>query len=109
MLAFASGVDTNQAPVDLTAVPLDSLMQLELPKVYAASKVEQKVTQAPASITVITADDIKKQGYQTLGDALRSVPGFNVSYDRNYDFVESAGSNSAISTAGYFCWWTVTG
>src|ERR1700678_980500 len=77
MLAFASGSDTNQATQaapDLTALPLDSLMQLELPKVYAASKVEQKVTEAPASITVITADDIKKQGYQTLGDALQSVP-----------------------------------
>jgi len=87
MLAFASGTDTNQATPDLTALPLDSLMQLELPKVYAASKVEQKETEAPASITVITADDIKKQGYQTLGDALQSVPGFNVSYDRNYEFV----------------------
>ena len=39
MLAFASGSDTNQAAPDLTALPLDSLMQLELPKVYAASKV----------------------------------------------------------------------
>ncbi len=74
MLAFASGSDTNQATPDLTALPLDSLIQLELPKVYAASKVEQKVTEAPASITVITSDEIKKHGYQTLGRCLAERP-----------------------------------
>ena len=91
ILAYPSGIDTNQVPTDLTALPLESLMQIEVPKVYAASKIEQKVTQAPASITIITADDVKKFGYQTLGDVLQSVQGFNVSYDRNYDFVGARG------------------
>src|SRR5665213_1219069 len=87
VLAYAEVDGTNQASADLTALSLESLMQIEVPQVYAASKVEQKVTEAPASITVITSDDVKKQGYRTLGDVLQSVPGFNVSYDRNYDFV----------------------
>jgi iron complex outermembrane receptor protein len=87
ILAFPANSDTNQVAADLTALSLESLMQIEVPKVYAASKIEQKVTQAPASITIVTADDVKKFGYQTLGDVLQSVPGFNVSYDRNYDFV----------------------
>src|ERR1017187_7525511 len=91
ILAYPSGIDTNQVPTDLTALSLESLMQIEVPKVYAASKVEQKVTQAPASITIITADDVKKFGYRTLGDVLQSVQGFNVSYDRNYDFVGARG------------------
>ena len=91
ILAYPSGADTNQVPTDLTALSLESLMQIEVPKVYAASKVEQKVTQAPASITIITADDVKKFGYRTLGDVLQSVQGFNVSYDRNYDFVGARG------------------
>jgi len=87
LACLASSNPTNQASADLTALSLESLMQIEVPQVYAASKVEQKVTEAPASITVITSDDVKKQGYRTLGDVLQSVPGFNVSYDRNYDFV----------------------
>ncbi len=87
VLAYSAGSNTNQTPADLTALSLESLMQIEVPQVYAASKVEQKVTEAPASITVITSDDVKKHGYQTLGDVLQSVPGFNVSYNRNYDFV----------------------
>jgi iron complex outermembrane receptor protein len=92
-LAFPLNSDTNQAAADLTALPLESLMQIEVPKVYAASKIEQKVTQAPASITVITGDEVKKFGYQTLGDVLQSVPGFNISYDRDYDFVDARGVN----------------
>jgi len=62
-------------------------MNLEVPKVYGASKLEQKTTEAPASTTIVTSDEIKKFGYRTLADVLQSVPGFNVSYDRNYDYI----------------------
>ena len=84
-LALADTSTTNA--VDLTALPIEDLMKFEVPKVYAASKVEQKSTQAPASITVVTSDDIKRYGYQTLADVLESVPGFSVTYDRNYDYL----------------------
>lgn len=80
-----------RAEVDLTDVPLEALMQIEVPKVYGASKVEQKTTQAPASVTVITADEIKKMGHRTLASVLQTVQGFNVSYDRNYAFLGSRG------------------
>jgi iron complex outermembrane receptor protein len=72
---------------DLTELPLEALMDIEVPKVYAASKLEQNETEAPASVTVVTADEIKKYGDRTLADVLQSVQGFNVSYDRNYAFL----------------------
>src|SRR5439155_12007827 len=62
-----------------------------IPIVYAASKLEQKATEAPSSITVIGADEIKKYGHRTLADILRSVQGFHVSYDRNYAFLGARG------------------
>lgn len=77
--------------VDLTELPLEALMNLDVPKVYAASKVEQKTTSAPASITIVTADEVKRYGYRTLADVLQSAQGFNVSYDRNYDFLGARG------------------
>ena len=66
-------------------------MDIEVPKVYGASKLEQRETQAPASVTIVTADEIKKYGERTLADVLRTVPGFNVSYDRNYSFLGARG------------------
>ena len=55
--------------------------------VYTASKDEQQVMEAPASVTIITADEIKKYGYRTLADILQGVNGFYVTGDRNYSYL----------------------
>ena len=66
-------------------------MEVEVRKVYGASKLEQKTTEAPSSITIVSSEEIKKYGHRTLGDLLQSVQGFNVSYDRNYSFLGARG------------------
>jgi outer membrane receptor for ferrienterochelin and colicins len=76
---------------DLTELPIEQLMNVDVGKVYGASKIEQKTTEAPASITLVSSDEIKKYGYRTLGEILQSTPGFNVSYDRNYEFLGARG------------------
>lgn len=63
----------------------------EVPSVTAASKYEQDPREAPASISVITRDQIQRFGYRTLGEALNSVRGFFTSYDRNYTYVAVRG------------------
>lgn len=88
--ALSALIDTNQVN-DLMTMPLESLIQIQVPQVYGASKVEQKSTAAPASVSVITSDDIQRYGYRTLAELLRSVPGLNVSYDRNYAFLGTRG------------------
>lgn len=85
--AWAQTPTPSSNHVDLTELPLEALMNLEVPKVYAASKVEQKTTEAPSSVSIVTADEIKKYGYRTLADILQSVQGFYVSYDRDYDYL----------------------
>lgn len=57
------------------------------PKVTAASKQLLSVDQAPASITVITREEIQAFGYQTLPEALRAVRGFFFTDDRIYTYV----------------------
>ena len=67
-----------------------SLFQ-ELPTVTAASKFEQDSREAPASISIITREEIERFGYRTLGEALNAARGIFTSYDRNYTYVAVRG------------------
>ena len=83
--------ENKQAPKDLSQLSLEELMDIKVDTVYGASKFPQKVTEAPSSVTIITADEIEKYGYRTLSDVLQSVPGFYVTNDRNYSYVGMEG------------------
>ena len=61
--------------------------------VYGASKHLQKLTQAPASVTIVSSDEIRKYGYRTLAGALRNVRRLYVTYDRNYAYGGMRGFN----------------
>jgi iron complex outermembrane receptor protein len=62
-------------------------MNIEVASVYSASKYSQKVTEAPSSVSIVSAEQIQLHGYRTLADILSSVRGFYVSNDRNYSYV----------------------
>ena len=91
LLAASARADSGSPDISNLA-DLDLTNLLNIP-VFSASKFEQKSAEAPASTTVITAEEIKRYGYRTLGDVLKSVPGFYVSYDRNYQFLGARGVN----------------
>ena len=61
--------------------------ELKNVQVYSASMYLQSDREAPSSVTIIRADQIRQFGYRTLADILRSVRGFDVTYDRNYAYV----------------------
>lgn len=74
----------GQTSNDLADASLEELLNI---KVYAASRYYQSTSEAPSAVTVITAQEIREHGYRTLADILRNVPGFYVTYDRNYSFL----------------------
>lgn len=73
-------------PSDLTDLTIEELMGIEIDTVSAASRYEQPVTEAPASVSIVTADEIRKFGYRNLADILQGVRGFSVVNDRNYQY-----------------------
>lgn len=79
---FASSGD--QKPQDINALSLEELLAVEV--VSTASKFPQPVTRVAASVTVVTAEEIRRFGHRTLADVLRSVRGLYVSDDRNYSY-----------------------
>lgn len=69
---------------DVTSLPIEQLLDME---VSTAARFSQKQSEAAAAISVVTAAEIRQFGYRTLSDVLRSLPGFYISNDRNYDSV----------------------
>ena len=76
---------------NLLDMSLEDLMSIQIDSVYGASGFKQKVTEAPASITIVTSEEIQKFGFRTLADILRNVRGFYVTYDRNYSYLGGRG------------------
>jgi outer membrane receptor protein involved in Fe transport len=62
-------------PVDLTSISLEDLKNIQ---VTSASKKAESLFAAPAAIFVITGEDIRRGGFSSVPDALRTVPGLYV-------------------------------
>ena len=84
---MAASADTKTDMNKLTKLGIEELMEIEVPTVYGASRFEQKVIEAPSSVSIVTSDEIKKYGYRSLADILRSVRGFYATNDRNYNYL----------------------
>lgn len=74
----------------------------ELPEtVVTATRIPTPTERVPAAVTVITRADIEERGYQTLAEALRTVPGMNVVAlggpgQQTSAFVRGANSNHVL-------------
>lgn len=86
-LVIVQAASVETVAQDKALADEESVFFYEIPSIYAASKHEQKVTKAPSSVSIITADEIEKYGYRTLGEILESVRGIFTTYDRNYSYL----------------------
>lgn len=74
----------------LADLPLEELMRIE---VVSAARKSQRLADVPASMHVISADDIRSSGARNLPEALRLVPGVDVA--------QLSASRWAVSTRGF--------
>ena len=70
MFVLTAAATAQQGTKDLTEASLEELSNIQ---VYSASKHMQSVSDAPSSVTVITADEIQKYGYRSLAE-IRGQP-----------------------------------
>ena len=75
----------TESPADLLDLSVQQLLGVDV--VSSVSKFEQPTTDAPASITIVTGQEVRRYGHRTLADVLRGVQGLYVTYDRNYSYL----------------------
>jgi iron complex outermembrane receptor protein len=73
---------------DIQDISLDSLLNIQI---STAAKYEQKSHEAPASVTIITSEDMERYGYRTLDEVFAGIRGFYLSNDRNYSYLGTRG------------------
>lgn len=93
--APTEGEPSGEALLDdeLSTEAEEAIFFQEIRSVYGVSKFEQKTTEAPSFVTVVTAEEIRRYGHRTLADILQSMTGFFVTYDRNYNYLGIRGFN----------------
>lgn len=84
----AGAKNTPTAPGDaLGEMSLEDLMNVQ---VTSVSRHAQKISEAPAAVTVITQDDIHRWGLHSIPEALRLAPGMSVARMDANDWAISA-------------------
>ncbi len=79
LVAGRSGAETG------SRLPqLEDLLDM---RVLSAARRVQTPAEAPSMVKVITAREIRSLGWRTLGEALGSLPGLNITYDRSYTYL----------------------
>ncbi|NQD91479.1 TonB-dependent receptor [Pseudomonas sp. CrR25] len=81
--------------IDIKGTSLVELMNL---KITSVSKTEERMSDAPASVYVITQDDIRRSGVTSIPEALRLAPGVHVARMSSHSWAISIrGFNSDIT------------
>ena len=75
---------------ELTDLGLEDLLRVD---VVSASRFAQSVTEAPATVAVISESELRQRGYSNLAEALATLPGTYSSNDRAYTSLGLRGFN----------------
>jgi outer membrane receptor for ferrienterochelin and colicin len=78
-------IDIYLTEVDLMSLSIEELMKI---KITTAGKKEQKISDVPASVVVITREEIERYGYRTLSEILENISGMFMINDYGWDGVK---------------------
>jgi iron complex outermembrane receptor protein len=93
--AEGSDVQSENLSSDLTRLTLEQLMDIQ---VTSVSKGAEDFSKAPSAIFVLTQEDLRRSGVNTIPEALRMVPGVQVAQiDSSTWAVSARGFNSRFA------------
>lgn len=69
--------------LDAIEMPLEDLVKVNI---VSTPKFAENPDNIPSVVSILTAEDVRLFGWRTLGDALRSLQGFNVTNDHTYAY-----------------------
>ncbi len=97
IIPFTSYAQEQVQAEDLFEMSLEELMNV---KVTLASGLEESMVNAPATMIVITSEEIKQRGYTSLSDVIIDLPGFDISVPSNgsYIYVHQRGYRTPYTT-----------
>lgn len=84
LLAAFAGVSGADSGSPGATPMLEDLLEM---RVSSVARRLQTPAEAPSMVKVITAGEIRRQGWSNLGEALASLPGLHTSYDRSYTYL----------------------
>jgi iron complex outermembrane receptor protein len=88
--ARADSDNTNGLSAALANMSIEQLVDVEVVSVNSLFKKETKLEQAPAAVSIVSNDDIRRLGITTLPEALRLVPGMDVARIDSHEWAVSA-------------------
>jgi len=95
LVAVGASRPATSAPVDLTELSIEDLMEVEISTV---SRKAVRLSEAPAAVHVVSRDDIRRMGVTNIPEALRMVPGLEVGQvDANKWAITARGYNGLFA------------
>jgi outer membrane receptor for ferrienterochelin and colicins len=91
LLFLVATASVARAQSALPELSLEELMRLDAGRVFGASERAQPVTEAPSSVSFITAEEIARHGYRSLAEILQAMRGLTISSDRNFSLLGARG------------------
>ncbi|MDH4451468.1 MAG: TonB-dependent receptor [Rhodoferax sp.] len=97
LATVALGVGAESDPEELTSIPFERLVHAE---VLTASRLATQISDSPAAVSIVTAEDIQVLGYKTLADVINGMRGLYTTSDRRYDYLGGRGFGNPGDYAG---------
>ncbi len=91
------GVSLSALALSQSAICADSTKLQDVQVVTSAAGFEQNIADAPASISVITGEELQKKAYTDVLDAIKNMPGIYASGGGNHQDITIRGMGAAYT------------